>query len=104
MEHLLWLYAQPYDTQHPVICFDERPCFLIGEVVAPFHDGHGQKEHYAYERNGSCALLAAIEPVTGQRLALVFPHRTKKEYTECCQALVALYSQALTIPLLPEYL
>src|SRR5437016_4193276 len=87
MEHLLWLYAQPYDARYPVICFDERPCFLIGELVAPFHDGHLKKEHYAYEKNGSCALLAAIEPLTGQRLALVLPQRTKKEYTEFCQAL-----------------
>lgn len=104
MEQLLWLYAQPYDARYPVICFDERPCFLIGEVVAPFHDGHVQKEHYAYEKNGSCALLAAIEPLTGQRLAFVFPQRTKKEYTEFCQALVALYPQALKIQLVQDNL
>ena len=104
MEHLLWLYAQPYDARYPVICFDERPCFLIGEVVAPFHDGHVQKEHYAYEKNGSCALLAAIEPLTGQRLGLVFPQRTKKEYTEFCQALVALYPRASKIQLVQDNL
>ena len=104
MEHLLWLYAQPYDARYPVICFDERPCFLLGEVVAPFHDGQLTKEHYAYEKNGSCALLAAIEPLTGHRLALVLPHRTKKEYTEFCQTLVALYPQALKIQLVQDNL
>lgn len=104
MEHLLWLYAQPYDAHYPVICFDERPCFLIGELVAPFHDGHLKKEHYAYEKNGSCALLAAIEPLTGQRLALVLPQRTKKEYTEFCQALVAQYPQATKIRLVQDNL
>jgi hypothetical protein len=104
MEHLLWLYAQPYDARYPVICFDERPCFLIGEVVAPFHDGHLKKEHYAYEKNGACTLLAAIEPLTGQRLALVLPHRTKKEYTEFCQALVALYPKAITIQVVQDNL
>ena len=104
MEHLLWLYAQPYDPRYPVICFDERPCFLIGDVVAPFHDGHLTKEHYAYEKNGSCALLAAIEPLTGQRLALVLPQRTKKEYTGFCQALAALYPKALKIRLVQDNL
>jgi DDE superfamily endonuclease len=104
MEHLLWLYAQPYDARYPVICFDERPCFLIGELVTPFHDGHLKKEHYAYEKNGSCALLAAIEPLTGQRLALVLPQRTKKEYTAFCQALVAQYPQATKIRLVQDNL
>lgn len=104
MEHLLWLYAQPYDPRYPVICFDERPCFLIGELVQPFHDGHLKKEHYAYEKNGSCALLAAIEPLTGQRLALVLPQRTKKEYTEFCQALVAAYPQAVKLRLVQDNL
>jgi len=104
MEHLLWLYAQPYDARYPVMCFDERPCFLIGEVVAPFHDGHLKKEHYAYEKNGACTLLAAIEPVTGQRLALVLPHRTKKEYTEFCQALVALYPAAIKLHVIQDNL
>ena len=33
MENLLRLYALPYDARYPVICFDERPCFLIGELV-----------------------------------------------------------------------
>lgn len=104
MEHLLWLYAQPHDARYPVLCFDERPCFLIGEVVAPFHDGHLKKEHYAYEKNGSCALLAALEPLTGQRLALVLPQRTKKEYTEFCQALVAAYPDAVKIRLVQDNL
>ncbi len=104
MEHLLWLYAQPYDARYPVICFDERPCFLLGERVAPFHDGHLKKEHYAYEKHGSCALLAAIEPLTGQRLALVLPQRTKKEYTEFCQALVAAYPAAVKLHLVQDNL
>lgn len=106
MEHLLWLYAQPYDPHYPVICFDERPCFLIGDEVAPLSLQNGQvrKEHYAYEKHGSCALLAAIEPLTGQRLALVKPQRTKKEYTEFCQALVAAWPEAKKIRLVQDNL
>jgi hypothetical protein len=73
MEQILWLYAQPYDEQYPVVCFDERPCFLMGDKVAPtaMQSGKVKREHYAYEKNGSCALLAAIEPLTGQRIVQV---------------------------------
>lgn len=106
MERLLWLYAQAYDPLYPVICFDERPCFLIGDRVAPLQMQSRQvcKEHYEYEKHGSCALLAAIEPLTGTRLAQVKPQRTKKEYTEFCQALAAFYPGAKKIRLVQDNL
>ena len=87
MERLLWLYALPYDAQYPVICFDERPCFLIGDKVEPLalQGGQVRKEHYAYEKNGSCALLAAIEPLTGNRLAQVHEQRTSSPLSQSCK-------------------
>jgi hypothetical protein len=80
-EQLLYLYARPYDERHPVACFDERPCFLIGERVEGLARKAGQvtREHYSYTKNGSCALLMAIEPKTGTRLARVYERRTKQE-------------------------
>jgi len=106
MERILWLYAQPYDPLYPVICFDERPCFLIGDKVEPLalQNGQVRKEHYAYEKNGSCALLAAIEPLTGRRLAQLHPQRTKKEYTLFCQALAAAWPKAKKIRLVQDNL
>jgi DDE superfamily endonuclease len=106
MEALLALYAEPHNPEMPVICFDERPCFLIGETVAPLPMTTGKvvKEHYAYQKNGSCTLLAAIEPLTGQRLALVRTQRTKKEYAEFCQALVAAWPEAKKIRLVQDNL
>lgn len=106
MEQLLWLYAQPYDPSRPVICFDERPCFLIGETLEPLplQAGQGVKEHYAYTRHGSCALFGAIEPLTGKRLAAVYPQRTKKEYTLFCQAIVARWPAAQVIQLVQDNL
>jgi transposase len=82
-----------------VVCFDERPCFLIGDIIDPIamQSGKVRKEHYAYEKNGSCALLAAIEPLTGQRIAQVHPRRTKKEFTLFFQALAAAYPKAKKI-------
>jgi hypothetical protein len=106
MEQILWLYALAYDPLYPVICFDERPCFLIGDAVEPIalQSGRVRKEHYAYEKHGSCALLAAIEPLTGQRLAQVHAHRTKREFTIFCQALAAAYPEAIKIRLVLDNL
>ena len=106
MEHILWLYALAFDPAYPVVCFDERPCFLIGEEVEPIAMSSGQvrKEHYAYKKNGSCALLAAIEPLTGRRLGQVHPRRTKREYTEFCLALSAAYPEADKIRLVQDNL
>jgi len=106
MEQILWLYAQPYDPRYPVVCFDERPCFLLGEAVAPLPlaSGRVRKEHYAYEKHGSCALLAAIEPLTGQRCVQVRAQRTKKEYALFLKELAALFPKALKIRLVQDNL
>jgi DDE superfamily endonuclease len=106
MEQILWLYAQPYDPLYPLVCFDERPCFLIGDVVAPLplQSGQVRKEHYAYEKHGSCALLAAIEPLTGQRLAQVHPQRTKKEYALFLKELAKLFPKARKIRVIQDNL
>ena len=65
MEKILQLYALPYDADFPVVCFDERPCFLIGDTVEPIamQTGVVAKEHYSYSKHGSCSLLAMIEPL-----------------------------------------
>lgn len=106
MEQILSLYALPYDPEYPVVCFDERPCFLIGDRIEPhvMQTGQIRKEHYAYEKLGSCALLAAIEPLTGKRLGQVHPRRTKREYTLFCQALADLYPEAIKIKLVQDNL
>ena len=67
MEKLLWLYSLPCDERFPVVCFNERRCFLIGEEIdsLSLQSGKVAKQHYAYVKNGSCALLAAIELLTG---------------------------------------
>lgn len=106
MERILWLYALPYDPLYPVVCFDERPCFLIGDIIEPLvmQTGQVRKEHYAYEKNGSCSLLAAIEPLTGYRQAQLHARRTKREFTLFCQALAAAYPQAIKIRLVLDNL
>jgi hypothetical protein len=106
MEQILWLYSLPYDPAYPVVCFDERPCFLIGDLIEPMalQTGQVKKEHYAYEKHGACALLAAIEPLTGKRIAQVQRRRTKKEFTLICQAIAKAYPHAHQIRLVLDNL
>ena len=54
MEDVLDLYAEPADPARPVVCFDESPTQLIGEVRQLVPAALGQPERYdcEYRRNG----------------------------------------------------
>ncbi len=106
MEQVLWLYHLPYDERYPVVCFDERPCLLIGDTVEPLsmQTGKVKKEHYTYTKNGSCALLAAIEPLAGKRLAVVYQQRTKRESALFLRVLCKAYPKAEKIRLVQDNL
>ena len=84
MEDVLDLYGQPYDPKRPVICFDERPCQLIGDVIVPIpmNPEDSKKEHYEYIRNRTCCIFLAFEPLAGRRLVTVKEHRTKVDYAD----------------------
>lgn len=99
MEIILRLYLLPYDPDFPVVCFDERPCFLIGDIVEglDMEPGKVAKEHYAYSKQGSACVLAGIEPQTGTRLAHVREQRTQKEFALFMLALAQSYPQAIRI-------
>lgn len=66
--------------------------------------GEIAKQHYEYEKLGSCALLAAVEPLTGRRLGQVHERRTKREFTTFCQQLSASYPNAERIRLVLDNL
>lgn len=96
LETILRLYALPYDERYPVICFDERPCFLIGDTVGGLEMRAGKvaKQNHAYSKHGSCCVLAAIEPKTGKRLAHVRARRRKKEFALFMKDLCDQYPNA----------
>ena len=73
MEDVLSVYQLPYDPLRPVICYDERPCLLIGDQILPLpiQPGKPKREDYHYERNGVANLLIAYEPLTGRRYAQI---------------------------------
>lgn len=93
MEGLLDLYGEVYDPKRPVICFDERPCPLIGEVRVPIPAEPGQPERYDYEykRNGVVNLFACFEPLAGERWMEVTQQRTKADFAQQMKTLVDVY-------------
>ena len=59
MEDVLSLYEQPYDPLNPQVTFDERPCQLIDDVLAPLpmKEGQPKREDYHYQRKGVCVWI-----------------------------------------------
>jgi hypothetical protein len=66
--------------------------------------GKVAKQHYAYLKIGSCAMLVAIEPLTGKRLAQMYQQRTKKEYALFMQELAQAFPIAKNIRLVQDNL
>ena len=106
MEEILHLYSQPYDEKRPLICFDELPAQLLGEVVMPLpmKAGNPTRFDYEYERHGCCSLLVAFEPLTGRRLVETSKQRTKADYCRFMQRVSESYPQAEKIVLVQDNL
>jgi hypothetical protein len=106
MEDVLHLYSLPYNEKRPVVCFDEMPVQLLGEVVAPLPMKIGQAERYdyEYERCGTACLLVAFEPLTGKRLVETSKQRTKLDYCRFQQRVAAGWPEAEKIVLVQDNL
>src|ERR1700680_3282517 len=63
MEDVLDLHSEEPDPKRPVICFDESPTQLIGEVRQPIPAEPGQLERYdcEYKRNGTANLFIFLD-------------------------------------------
>ncbi|KCZ73168.1 hypothetical protein ANME2D_00228 [Candidatus Methanoperedens nitroreducens] len=93
MEDVLDLYAQPYDPKQPVVCFDEKPYQLIGDVrhPLPMKPGQAQRYDYEYKRNGTCNIFLFFQPLSGWRHVEVTEQRTKLDFASCMKALTDKY-------------
>lgn len=106
MEDVLDVYERPMDPENPVICFDERPCQLMGDVVVPIPAKPGQerREDYHYERHGTAVVLLAVEPLSGKRIVEVREQKTKKDYAEFMEKVVQQYPHVKKITLVQDNL
>jgi DDE superfamily endonuclease len=82
MEDVLAVYARPHDPRRPVVCMDEKPYQLLGQVREPIpaEPGHDRKEDSEYVRNGTCSIFVWVEPLRGWRRVDAQPRRTKIDW------------------------
>ena len=90
MEDILDIYEMPYNSAVPVVCMDEKPYQLLGEVrePLPIRPGDTQKVDSEYIRNGTCSIFAFAEPLGGIRQVSVREHRTAVDWAEEIRYLV----------------
>ena len=90
MEEVLDVYERPVDLKRPVVCLDERPCFLIGDTqeVIPAKPGQLVRFDYQYVRNGNATVFGLFAPHLGWREMRVTERRTRTEFAECLKYLV----------------
>src|ERR1700760_4726712 len=93
MEDVLDLYAEAPDPKRPVVCFDESPTQLIGEVRQPIPATPGQLERYdcEYRRNGTANLFVFLDAHQPWRTVKVTDSRTACDFAECMRDLVDLH-------------
>jgi transposase len=89
MEDVLDLYAEDVDPKRPVVCFDESPTQLIGEVREPIAAKPGQPERYdcEYRRNGTANLFVLLDAHRPWRHVKVTDKRTAQDYAACMRDL-----------------
>lgn len=93
MEDVLDLYAENPSPDEPVICFDESPTQLIGEVrtAIPAKPGKLARIDYEYQRNGTANLFVFLDAHRSWRHVKVTEHRTCSDFAECMRDLVDIH-------------
>src|ERR1700724_2987369 len=89
MEDILDLYAEEPDPKRPLVCFDESPTQLIGEVRQPIPAEPGQRERYdcEYKRNGTANLFIFLDVHRPWRKVKVTNRRTAEAFAICMREL-----------------
>ena len=90
MEDVLNLYAEPYNSKRPVVCFDETSTQLLADARPPIPaaPGHPRREDYEYLREGTRNLFLACEPLAGWRHVEATERRTKEDFAHQMRWLV----------------
>ena len=76
-----------------MVCFDESPTQLIGEVRQPIPATPGQLERYdcEYRRNGTANLFVFLDAHRPWRKVKVTDQRTIRDFAECMRDLVDIH-------------
>jgi transposase len=89
MEDVLDLYAETPDPTRPVVCFDESPIQLIGEVRQPIPAEPGKPERYdcEYSRKGTANLFVFVDAHRPWREVKITDQRTAADFAHCMRDL-----------------
>jgi transposase len=89
MEDVLDLYAENPNPRRPVVCFDESPTQLIGEVREPIPAKPGQMERFdcEYRRNGTANLFVFLDAHRSWRKVKVTDRRAAQDFAHCMREL-----------------
>ncbi len=107
MEDILDVYELSYNPLRPVVCMDEKPYQLLGDVRESWamRPGDTEKVDFEYTRNGTCSIFAFIEPLGGRHHTSVRERRTAKDWAEEIRYLVdEMYPEAEKIILIMDNL
>lgn len=90
MEDVLDLYRTPPAPGTAVVCVDETPRQLIGEVhpTSPATPGRPARADYEYRRNGTANVFVLLDAHRPWRHAKVTARRTACDFAECVRDLV----------------
>jgi hypothetical protein len=84
MEDVLAVYAREYNHDYPVVCMDEKPFQLVGDVYEPIKlskSNHTERYDTEYERKGSCSIFMFTEPLAGWRNTFALTQRTSDDWS-----------------------
>ena len=89
-EDVLDLYAEPYDPQRPVVCFDESSTQMLAHVQPPLLAAprRPRREDYESWREGTRNLFMTCEPRVGWRHVAVTEQRTREDFAHQMRWLV----------------
>ena len=84
MEHVLALYALPYNKEEPLLCFDEKSTQLLQDTRTTIETkpGKPRRKDYEYKRNGTRNIFLAVEPKAGWRSVKATARRTKRDFAK----------------------
>jgi hypothetical protein len=90
MEDVLDMYKKPYNKAYPLVCVDEKSKQCVKEKRIPIPASPGKIERYdtEYERNGTCNIFMAVEPLQGKRYTKITDHRKKEDWAYFIKDLV----------------
>jgi hypothetical protein len=106
MEDVLAMYEKAYNPKQPVVCLDEKPITLHGEVRpgTAAKPGREARRDSEYERRGTANAFLAVEPKAGRHFCFPTPDRSGFQFAQVVLELALSYPEAKRIHLVMDNL